>query len=367
MKKGAKKYLLIAATMFVIFGVGAAILIQHANRLIERQLRETLGQGFSVKKISLTWGKVEATGIRLTTSQGKEVLKTDTLVLKADFRSALSKDRLISSLVLKSPYLLIETDRKGILVNPVIPKKADQGTSPPSLFIQDITIENGSLDYLNGKIAKSPFLTKLRNIKLDFQNMSIPFREVFSTYSLLADIPGKLNKGTLQSKGKIMLKTMDTECTVTLKGLDITGFKPYFQKKGDVDVTRGLLDLDMTIKISANKIHAPGRAVLKDLQFRSDTGTGQHFLSLPLRAVMNFLKDNNNQIAFDFILEGNLNNPQFNIRQSLVEKITLGLAQKLGLSVTKIGESIIVLGGEGLKQFGKGIKGVGEGIRDIFK
>ena len=108
-------------------------------------------------------------------------------------------------------------------------------------------------------------------------------------------------------------------------------------------------------------------AVLKDLQFRSGEGTGNKFLSLPLHAVMSFLKDNNNQIPFDFILEGNLDNPQFNIQQSLVEKITLGLAQKLGLSVTKIGESIIFLGGEGLKQFGKGIQGLGEGIRDIFK
>lgn len=46
-----------------------------------------------------------------------------------------------------------------------------------------------------------------------------------------------------------------------------------------------------------------------------------------------------------------------------MEKPTLGLAEKLGLSVTRIGESIIV---EGAKQLGKGIKGMGEGIEKIF-
>jgi hypothetical protein len=268
---------------------------------------------------------------------------------------------------LKSPYFLIETDSKGTIVNPVLPKKAEQETPSPPLFIQQITIENGSLDYLNGKIASPPFPTGVKNIQLEFQEISIPFTNDFSPYSLKADIPGKLRKGILQSKGTIRLRNMDTECTLTLKGLDITGIKPYFQRKGDVDVTRGLLDIDMTVKISDRKIYAPGRAVLKDLQFRSGAGAGQKFLSLPLHAVLSFLKDNNNHIVFDFILEGDLSNPKYNVRRNFVEKITFGIAEKLGLSVSKIGESIIVLGSEGLKQVGKGIKGVGEGIRDIFK
>ena len=86
-----------------------------------------------------------------------------------------------------------------------------------------------------------------------------------------------------------------------------------------------------------------------------------------IKAVVSFLKNNNNQIVFDFTLEGDLANPKFNLRQSFMEKLNLGIAEKLGLSVTKIGESIVILGAEGVKQVGKGIKGIGEGIKDIFK
>ncbi len=79
---------------------------------------------------------------------------------------------------------------------------------------------------------------------------------------------------------------------------------------------------------------------------------------------MSFLKNKAEEITVDFILEGDLKNPRFSLRESFVEKlITLGLAEKLGLSVTRIGESIIV---KGAKRLEKGIKGIAW-IEKIFK
>ena len=41
--------------------------------------------------------------------------------------------------------------------------------------------------------------------------------------------------------------------------LDVTHFKPYFEKKSTVNIKRGTLDLDMDMKIISGKIDAPGR------------------------------------------------------------------------------------------------------------
>jgi hypothetical protein len=163
------------------------------------------------------------------------------------------------------------------------------------------------------------------------------------------------------------VKTEDTDCTVRLKGLDITGLKPYFQRSGDVNVTHGFLDLEAKIKIASRKIKAPAWAVLKDLTFERGTGAGSTFLSIPLSAVTTLLKNSNNEIGVDFSIEGNLDNPQFNLRENLVKKITFSLAEKLGLPVKKIGESTAVLGAQGLKKVKKNVITFRESVRKIFK
>jgi hypothetical protein len=103
---------------------------------------------------------------------------------------------------------------------------------------------------------------------------------------------------------------------------------------------------------------------LKDLEFQRGSGLGNKFLNLPLSAVVSFLKNHNNEIVVNFVVEGDLNNPKFNIRESFMEKVSIAIAEKLGLSIKRIGESIVIFGAEGIKEVGKGI---GEGIKKIFK
>jgi hypothetical protein len=207
----------------------------------------------------------------------------------------------------------------------------------------------------------------LRNVEFEFKELAFPLRDNFSNYDLVAGIPGKHNTGTLRSNGKIKLINKDMDGKVEIKKLDITEFKPYFQKKGDVNVTGGTLDMNMDLKIRSNKINAPGKAVLKELEFEKGAGIGNKFLNLPLSAVVSFLKNNNDEIAVNFVVEGNIDNPKFNLRESLMNKISIGMAEKLGLSIQRIGESIVETGAEGAKEVGKSVQGIGEGIKRIFE
>jgi hypothetical protein len=124
---------------------------------------------------------------------------------------------------------------------------------------------------------------------------------------------------------------------VEVKNLDVTHFKPYFQKKGDLNIKRGFLDMDMDMKILSGKIKAPGRAVLKDLQFESSGVVGAKFLSLPAHAVLLFVKNNKDRIDFYFIFEGDLNNPKFSVHEGLIDGLSLGIAGKLGLPIKESG------------------------------
>ena len=117
--------------------------------------------------------------------------------------------------------------------------------------------------------------------------------------------------------------------TLNIRNLDITLLKPYYQKKA---------------------MHSTGRIIIKDLEFESDKGT---FLGLPLIAVTKLMKDSNNEIVLDFTLDGDLENPKFNVLGSLFQKITLSLAKTLGLPLESIGRSVFDFGGETLKKIFK--------------
>lgn len=358
-----KKLIIILVITIAIISVAGIVLIYNANKIIKAQLESALGKDFSVQEIKLSWGKVEASNIRLKNKAGKEVFKTDRLTIQANFLGLLKKEFIISNLTLINPYVFMEMDKKGDIVNPSLPEEEgkDKKKKPiPPFLIKKVRIIKGSLDYLDRKPRHGPVLTRVRNINVEFHNITFPPGDNYSSFTIDAIISGAQGSGSVKSKGKIKLKSKDTESKIEMRNIDIVPFKPYFQDEDDVDITRGFLSLDMDLKVHARKLNAPGRAMLKDLDFKSGPGMGNKFLGVPLSLVIAFLKNSNNEITVDFVLEGDMDNPKYSLRESIIDKFSLATAGKLGISIKNIGKSIITTGADGVK------KGV-EGVKDIFK
>ncbi len=235
------------------------------------------------------------------------------------------------------------------------------------ITVKKIEVVNGSVDYLDRKTSVRPVLTKLRNIDLVVDGVTIPFTDTFSTYVLSATIPGNRGTGTLKSKGKVEIKTHDMDLTANLRSLDITALKPYFQKESPIDITRGVLDLDLTVKVASRKLRAPGTAVLKDLEFQSGSGMGGRFMGVPLSLVVAFLKNSNNAIPINFTLEGDLNNPEFDIKENLMRRISMAMADKLGLPIKGIPETVTSLGTKVPKELGSSLQELEGSLKNIFK
>jgi len=345
MKKGTKIFLALSAAIIIIAAVSFIFLIKNANRIAKHELDQFLGKNFTVQEIRLKWNKVEALNVSYRNPEGKTVFHTDSLVLSSDFMGLLKKDYNFSSATLINPYLMLDKDKN----------------KPSSeLRRQKVEIINGSLEYIDEEVSGGPVTTELRNIDIESENIIFPLQDNLTDYRFTAKVSGKLSAGTIKSEGKIALKTFDMDSRVKANDLDVTHFKPYFKEKSTVDIKRGFLDLDMDIKIISGKINAPGRSVLRDLQFESERGAKGKFLKLPVHTIMAFLKNNRDQIAFDFTLEGDLDNPKFSLSEGVVDKLTIGIAEKLGLPVESITESIVTLGAEGVRQIGKDVKGAGE-------
>lgn len=278
---------------------------------------------------------------------------------------AAAKGLLLSDLVLIKPYLRLEGDRKGHVSSPLSggatkDQAGGKEGAPVPVEVKNLKIEGGELLYLDGRIARRPYPVRITDIDLTADRLSFPADSRNTVYRLSARLPGNHSTGVLTSAGNTALKTLDTSAKVSLRDLDLTGFKPYLLKEGDVDVSRGFLDLDVNLGIRKRMLYAPARSVLRDLQFVDGKDLTGRFLNLPRSLVVNTLKKGNNRIEFDFVLEGSLDNPKFSLRESVMTRLTVGLAKRLGLSVVETGETAIIRGG-------RLMKGVGDVMKQIVK
>ena len=286
----------------------------------------------------------------------------------------------VSDVMLQKPYVRVQTDKEGKLVNPFLNVlQAQTGTTktgpaqekkkePPT----QVNLK-GSKDQLraevlilDGKVATPPHPTRLTDISLSVDQAAIPEQDTWTAYECSLNIPGKESTGALRISGKTKLKSLDTVSKVALQGLDITTVKPYILKAGDVDVTRGTLSLDVDLHIDRRNLNSPAKAVLRNLQFAPSKGSGEKFMAIPRSAVIGFLEANNNQIALDFRVEGSIDDPKFSLRETMATRFAVQFAQQLGLGAVKAGEKLIETQGKGLRGLGDALKDTSEGLKKLF-
>jgi hypothetical protein len=374
--KGLKVVLIVVAIVVVVLGIAVALAVKYSNQIIKGELERRLGKEFSIERVDLKWGHVAAVGVALKNQSGKEVIKAGNLSASADFMGLIRGKYVVSLLTIKDPYLFVEIDNKGNIINPILPKELISGEPSsekkpekptPPITIKKIEVINGSIDYLDRKTPATPVLTKIRTVDFTITDVSLPFADVFSNYVVKASIPSAQGTGKIDITGKVKLMTKDTDIKVDVNGLDITAFKPYFQKQSPVEITKGFLNLTMNAKVASEKLNAPGTVVLKDLEFQSGSGAKAKFLGMPLSLVVTLLKKNNNEIPISFAMKGDLSNPKFDLKESLMDRLSMGIADKLGLPLVGITESIIGTGTRGTGEVGTAVKNAGESLKKLFK
>lgn len=356
MRLRRKIYIAVLSILLILL-IGGFLAVKNAGTIAKDRLEHALGEGFSVEKIDLHWRSIDVFNAAFRKPDGTLALKVDHIRVSLNLLGILKKDYSLSEVNIENPYVLVETNSKGGYINP-FPKstKASSGEAP-LVIISRLVIHKGSIDYLDRKVSRQGFLTKIRDIDFKMENISSSLPDKFSPFYFKAGVQGPRRTGSIDAKGDINLKNRDTKGVFNIRNLDITGFKPYFQGKGDVNITRGELDINMEASVKQNVIRAPGTATLRNLEFQSSGTFRDRFLGVPRAAVIGFLKNNRGEITFKFLIEGDIGNPRFSLRENFAQRLVAGLSEKLGISPPKITETIIK---EGIK------KGIGKGL-GIFR
>lgn len=361
---GLKKYIgmvLLVLTLFACTGVwwGYA----HLTTLVQARLKALVGTDISVENVTARWNRIELDQVRIARRGVGPFTKRFSIgriVIRPSLLSLFSGRLDISEILLEKPYLLVEIKPDGSFAKILPPRPAAPAGSSAAVLpvrIAAVRISNGNIDLLDWQVARKGgigvsnpreryHLASLQDVSFSAGALNIPVSERPMPVRLELSSKGG---GRLLIAGDIAPKGLDSHLKLDLTGLNITPYRPYFLKPGDLNVLAGTLSATCSLTINKRILNAPGSLHLKGLAF-DHSGTKGVLLGVPAWALVAFLSDNKDELSVPFTVKGSLDNPRFSIHQSLVDQVATVLSSKIGVpTVSGVGRGILGIGEKGLK------------------
>lgn len=372
MTSKTRKWLILSGIVALCLIVASLILAKLSGQLLKTQIEKSLGENVKASAVSISWGRVTIEGLTFL-RDGQTVGNVKSVHVRADFMSILGNKLTISKVEVDQPYFKLVIDNKGNLLLPIAlhekktsedkekgKRKEIQKDQKPKdtmpVEVKTFIVRGGKVDFEDRSLAR-PVVLKFEDLTVDVHDIAYPFLDQWTDFEVSSQLVGGRQKGSLNTKGKTNLLNEETNAKTTMKNIDLVLLRQYFEKKGDVGIERGLIALNMDAGVVKQYVKAPGTMTISDLQLSSSSGFSGTFLGVPRSMVLSFLK-NNNEISLHFVLEGDLNNPRFNLRENLATRLSVGLADKLGISLKGAGEAVVGGGSKTIGETMKTLKGL---------
>ncbi len=353
-----KKWGIIIVVILVPLIVGGVLAFRAAVGLLKDKVAEALGPDSEIKELSVGWSAVEVVGLRIRGSQdwpAKDTLRAGRVVIVPSLSSLLSGQIQVGSITVVRPYLSAWRTREGklrvlpsLLERPKTKAQEPSKAPAPGVTISRIRLQDGVVELFDATVAQPPLKIRLEQIQATVRNVAAPTLAGKTRFDLSGVVKGVQQDGRVAVSGWAVVASKDSSVETRLKSVDLVPFQPYFTKATEARVQKGALDLDLDSEVSNKKLRAPGKVLISDLEFAPGRGALDTFMGVPRVAVVDFLKGKDNNIEVDFVIEGDIDNPQFSLNKSFSARVASALT-----------ESIKAFGGvEALQQ--KGLEKAGE-------
>ncbi|WP_417775456.1 DUF748 domain-containing protein [Stutzerimonas xanthomarina] len=189
------------------------------------------------------------------------------------------------------------------------PASQDEPDVPFALRIGGIQIAEGSANFSDLSL-RPPFITAIQDL-----GGSIGTLDNSQHNAASVDIKGKVDRyAPVSIEGSLTpfepLQSLDI--TTRFKQVELTTLSPYSAKFAGYRIRKGRLNLDLHYRIQQGQLNAENEVVLEQLQLGERVDSEQA-VDLPIRLAVALLKDSSGTIALKIPVQGDLNNPQFDV------------------------------------------------------
>jgi hypothetical protein len=209
--------------------------------------------------------------------------------------------------------------------------------------------------------------TGVSNGSLDFSDLSLPLHfeahitdmdGTISTIDTASSEPanirleGQVNEfGLARIEGSMnVLSPIDhTDVSVEFRNLLMSNYSPYSAQFAGREIDEGKLNLNLGYLIEQGSLQAQNKIVLSDLVLGAKVDHPDA-ANLPLGLAVSLLKDADGVIDIDFPVEGDINDPQFQL-SGVVMKAIVGLITKVVSAPFRLLGSLIGIDSDDFGQF----------------
>jgi len=368
-----KKWLILTGIFVILFIGGYFALTFYAGKLIQPHLQKALGPGLTLTEMELKATYLSAKGIQYGDPLSKQrFLQVEELRIYPSLLSLLRESVHIKECTMIRPTFFFSRSRGGVLSGPwmseekggkgkeISRKEEEKKKEPIHIRIDRIQIERGTIDFEDMKPERVPANIQLRDLDLRIDDIQFPLISFHSPIQFKGKMDGRTKAGKIDIKGWIDIKTMDMAISLDVQGIDVKTFEPYYRKRVSAEIESGYLNMESKIAVKKRMIDAPGNLELIDLRIKERGGT---VLWIPAETFVSLLRDKGNRIKADFHVNGNLDDPRFNLQDTFLTRIAISLAEALGFPIKVIGEDVF----KGTEKEAEGLMEGVKSLEELFK
>jgi uncharacterized protein DUF748 len=346
---------LLALVLLGFVGLNVAV---HQLR---SQIETALGPRASVGAINAGWTGVEVLELRIKGAAGwpaDDELRARRVHVRPDLRSLFGGPWRIAKVRVEDAYVsamrtrdgkthvmpALLDDRKTHRATPARGEPSAAGV--PLVEIGRIEVGAAQLDFFDASVRKPALRLRVEQLDAEVEHLVLPALDKPIELKVRGVFKGPQRDGKIALDGNYTPATHDANVHARFAGVDLLALQPYLLKVADSGVRRGSLDLELRATVLNDKLKAPGKLTLTNLELASD-GPLATFAGVPRKAVLAAMTDKG-KLEVKFTLEGRLDDPAFSLNENLATKIASGMAESLGVSLSGV------------------VKGLGGVVRGLF-
>jgi hypothetical protein len=354
----------LAVAAIVAFGAAVAMLKGRVAQALPTSEMAALRIGW--------WGVV-IEGLRVPGPPGwpaKDALRAERVTVVPRLLSLISrKTYYIASVTITRPYLSALRSGGRLVALPGLhgdaTAKDETPSASPTVNFRKISLDDGVVEIFDATVATPPLKIRLEQIAASVREVNLPGLRGRSRFEIDGVVKGERQDGRAHLEGWAEIGTRDSSITTQLRSVDLVPFQRYLIRADEAGIRSGRFDLDLQSDVTHNRLHAPGKITLHGLQLESESGAGT-FMGLSRRAVLTGLTEKGGEISADFVIEGDIDKPEFSLNEALSTRLAYSLAKTLGVDIGGLAEGAGTLGLKGAEGAGEAAKSLGSAVRDLF-
>jgi len=343
----ARRRLAIAAGVTLLLALMVIAGLHLAVRQLQTRVESALGPRASIGAIRAGWTGLDVLDLRIKGAPGWPVddeLRAQRVRVTPDLRSLFGGPWRIARVRVEGGYLSALRTRDGkthllpALLETTAPKAraaADPTASPmPQLDIAQVALDDARIDFFDASVRQPALQLRIAQLDAEVGPLVLPALDQPMGVKVAGVFKGPQRDGRIAIDGSYTEATRDADLRLRFSGVDMVALQPYLLKVSEAGIRRGALDLDLHAAVVRNRLHAPGRLTLANLELSSGGPLGT-FAGVPRNAVLAAMTEKG-RLDVKFVLEGRLDDPSFSLNENLATRIASGMAESLGVSLSGV-------------------------------